>query len=81
MRRTSSRTLAATSLLALLVALGVPQQAHAEERAVHATSLRMSRDPGRDVVRIVAGFSDTPTFTARFERDGLRLGVDVPNAD
>ena len=81
MRRTSSRTLAATSLLALLTALAVPNRAEAEERANHATSVRMVRDAERDVVRIVVGFSEIPAFTARLERNGLRLVVDVPNAD
>ena len=65
MRRTSSRSLAATSLLALLTALAVPKRAEAEERANHATSVRMVRDAERDVVRVVVGFSDTPAFTAR----------------
>ena len=81
MRRTSSRTLAATSLLALLTALAVPIRAEAEERTNHATSVRMVRDAERDVVRIVVGFSEIPAFTARLERNGLRLVVDVPNAD
>ena len=81
MRRTSSRTLAATSLLALLVAVGIPNQAQAGEQANHATSLRMVRDRERDLVRIVVGFSEVPAFTARLERSGLRLVVDVPNAD
>ena len=81
MRRTSSRTLAATSLLALLTALAVPNRADAEERANHATSVRMVRDAQRDVVRVVVGFSEIPTFTARLERNGLRLVVDVSNAD
>ena len=81
MRRTSSRTLAATSLLALLAALAVPIRAQAQERTNHATSVRMVRDAERDVVRIVVGFSEIPAFTARLERSGLRLVVDVPNAD
>src|SRR4051812_8050219 len=81
MRRSSSRSLAATSLLALLSALAVPNRAAAEERANHATSVRMVRDAERDVVRIVVGFSETPAFTARLDRNGLRLLVDVPNAD
>jgi type IV pilus assembly protein PilQ len=81
MRRTSSRTLAATSLLALLTALAVPNRADAEERANHATTVRMVRDAEREVVRIVVGFSEIPAFTARLERNGLRLVVDVPNAD
>src|SRR4051812_16416757 len=81
MRRTSSRSLAAVSLLALLTALAVPNRADAEERANHATSVRMVRDAERDVVRIVVGFSDIPDFTARLDRNGLRLLVDVPNAD
>src|SRR6185369_9201666 len=81
MRRTSSRSLAAVSLLALLTALAVPNRAEAEERANHATSVRMVRDAERDVVRIVVGFSEIPAFTARLDRNGLRLLVDVPNAD
>ena len=81
MRRTSSRTLAATSLLALLSAFALPQRASAEERLNHATSVRMVRDAERDVVRVVIGFNEIPTFTARLERNGLRLVVDVPNAD
>ena len=81
MRRTSSRTLAATSLLALLTALAVPNRAQAEERANHATTVRMVRDAERDVVRVVVGFSEIPTFTARLEQSGLRLLVDIPNAD
>jgi type IV pilus assembly protein PilQ len=81
MRRSSSRTLAATSLLALLTALAVPNRAEAEERANHATSVRMVRDAERDVVRVVVGFSEIPAFTARLERNGLRLVVDVPDAD
>src|SRR5450432_834076 len=81
MRRTSSRTVAATSLLALLTALAVPNRAEAEERANHATSVRMVRDSERDVVRIVVGFSEIPTFTARLEQSGLRLVVDIPDAD
>ena len=31
--------------------------------------------------RVVVGFSEIPAFTARLERNGLRLVVDVPNAD
>lgn len=81
MRRTSSRTVAAASLLALLTALAVPNRAEAEERANHATSVRMVRDSERDVVRIVVGFSEIPTFTARLEQSGLRLVVDIPDAD
>jgi hypothetical protein len=73
--------LAATSLLALLTALAVPKRADAEERANHATSVRMVRDAERDVVSVVVGFSDIPAFTARLDRNGLRLVVDVPNAD
>ena len=61
MRRTSSRSLAAISLLALLTALAVPNRAEAEERANHATSVRMVRDAERDVVRIVVGFDEIPT--------------------
>ncbi|MEO8920440.1 MAG: type IV pilus secretin PilQ [Polyangiaceae bacterium] len=72
---------AATSLLALLAALAVPVQAEAQERANHATTVRMVKDPQRDVVRVVVGFSEIPTFTARLERNGLRLVVDVPDAD
>jgi len=41
----------------------------------------MVRDAERDVVRIVVGFDEIPTFTARLDRNGLRLVVDVPNAD
>src|ERR1700761_9295602 len=81
MRRTSSRTLAATSLLALLTAVAVPRGAHAEEGANHATSVRMAKDAEREVVRVVVGFSQIPTFSARLERSGMRLVVDVPNAD
>ncbi len=81
MRRTSSRTLAATSLLALLTALAVPNRAEAEERANHATTVRMVRDAEHEVVRVLVGFSEIPTFTARLEQNGLRLVVDVPNAD
>lgn len=81
MRRRSSRTLAATSLLALLTAVAVPRGAHAEEGANHATSVHMAKDGERDVVRIVVGFSQIPTFSARLERNGMRLVVDVPNAD
>ncbi|HYP98559.1 MAG TPA: type IV pilus secretin PilQ [Polyangiaceae bacterium] len=81
MRRTSSRSLAAVSLLALLAALAVPNRAEAEEQVNHATTVRMVRDAERDVVRIVVGFSEIPAFTARLDRNGLRLVVDVPNAD
>jgi len=81
MRRTSSRTFAASSLLALLTALAVPNRAEAEERANHATTVRMVRDAQLDAVRIVVGFSEIPAFTARLDRNGLRLVVDVPNAD
>jgi len=81
MRRTSSRTVAATSLLALLTAVAIPRGARADEGANHATSVRMAKDEQREVVRIVVGFSQIPTFTARLERNGLRLVVDVPNAD
>src|SRR6187399_1351681 len=81
MRRTASRSRVATSLLALLTALAVPTRADAEERTNHATTVRMVRDAEHDVVRIVVGFSDAPAFTARLDRNGLRLLVDVPNAD
>src|SRR6478736_1186902 len=81
MRRTSSRAIAAVSLLALLAALAVPNRAEAEEQVNHATTVRMVRDAERDVVRIVVGFSEIPAFTARLDRNGLRLVVDVPNAD
>ncbi|HEY3254363.1 MAG TPA: type IV pilus secretin PilQ, partial [Polyangiaceae bacterium] len=65
----------------MLSALAVPKRAAAEERVNHATSVRMVRDAERDVVRVVVGFSETPTFTARLDRNGLRLLVDVPDAD
>src|SRR6478609_6725267 len=81
MRRTSSRAIAAVSLLALLTALAVPNRAQAEEQVNHAKTVRMVRDAERDVVRIVVGFSEIPAFTARLDRNGLRLVVDVPNAD
>lgn len=81
MRRTSSRTLAATSLFALLVAVGMPTRAYAQERVNHATAVHVVRDSERDVVRVVVSFSEIPAFTARLEQNGLRLLVDVPNAD
>jgi len=81
MRRTSSRTIAATSLLALIAALAVPRGAAAEERVNHATTVRMASDADHDIVRVVVGFSEIPTFTARLERSGQRLVVDVPDAD
>lgn len=80
MRRASSRTIAASSLLALLTALAIPTRAEAQERN-HATSVRMVRDAQRDVVRVVVGFDEIPTFTARLERNGMRIVVDIPNAD
>jgi type IV pilus assembly protein PilQ len=65
----------------LLGALAIASPAKAEEPVNHATSVRMTQDDARDVVRIVVGFSEIPTFSARLERNGMRLVVDVPDAD
>ncbi|HEY2406802.1 MAG TPA: type IV pilus secretin PilQ, partial [Polyangiaceae bacterium] len=81
MRRTSCRTFAATSLLVALTAFAVPKRALAEGVSKHATSLHMDRDTQSEVVKIVVDFDAPPTFSARLERGGMRLVVDVPDAD
>jgi type IV pilus assembly protein PilQ len=67
--------------IALLAALSLARPAFGEAPAPrHATHVAV--DPEADggaVVRVE--FSEAPTFTARLEHGGLRLVVDVPNAD
>jgi type IV pilus assembly protein PilQ len=65
----------------LLAALSVAHPAFADAPGPrHATHVAVDPEAnGGAVVRVE--FSDTPTFTARLEQGGLRLVVDVPNAD
>ncbi|HWA72501.1 MAG TPA: type IV pilus secretin PilQ [Polyangiaceae bacterium] len=67
--------------IALLAALSLAHPALADAPGPrHATHVAV--DPEADGGALVrVEFSDTPTFTARLEQGGLRLVVDVPNAD
>ena len=69
------------SAVALLFALSIPRAAGAETSGLrHAQKMTVTADSeGGAVLRVE--FSDVPAFTARLESNGLRLVVDVPNAD
>ncbi|MFZ5889987.1 MAG: type IV pilus secretin PilQ [Myxococcota bacterium] len=71
----------AAPALALLFALTISQGAAAESPAPrHALKMAVQAEgEGGAVLRVE--FSDVPTFSARLESRGLRLVVDVPNAD
>lgn len=80
--RPRPRHLALASALALLTALGVTGRALAAEGTpgLHATGIRAASD--RDgATRVVVDFTAAPVFTARLDRGGRRLMVDIPGAD
>ncbi|MGC4091900.1 MAG: type IV pilus secretin PilQ [Polyangiaceae bacterium] len=66
--------------LALLLALTFSERAAAETPTRHALKLTSSAEADGSALLSV-DFSDVPAFTARLESGGLRLVVDVPNAD
>ncbi|HET9957353.1 MAG TPA: type IV pilus secretin PilQ [Polyangiaceae bacterium] len=70
----------ASSALALLLALSLAHPAAAAEPLRHATKLTVAPESAGET-RIRIQFSAAPTFTARLEQQGVRLIVDVPNAD
>lgn len=70
--------LALALALALSLGAGAASAAGAVKR--QATDIRVVAQ-GQGGARIVVEFTTPPTFTARLERKGRRLLVDVPNAD
>jgi type IV pilus assembly protein PilQ len=71
------KTLVTCSLL--LAILAVTLQAGAASR--HATAIELRAAEPSGAARIEVAFSAPPTFTARLERSGRRLLIDVPDAD
>ena len=75
--------LASRLALALALSLGAVAQtgvAHAAGNTVRqATDIRLA-PRGSGGAEVVVDFTSTPTFSARLERKGRRLLVDVPNA-
>lgn len=80
MRRISPRFGHAASLLLSLFLVSTSQSAFAADSAPRlATDMKVTAE-SEAVTRIAVSFSEPPTFTARLERAGTRLIVDVPNA-
>src|SRR5437762_2865498 len=78
MRRISPRIGKAASLLLSLWALSLTQVAQAATPSRVATDVKVSADE-RGMTSIAVSFSEAPTYSARLERNGSRLIVDVPN--
>ncbi|HYO95247.1 MAG TPA: AMIN domain-containing protein, partial [Polyangiaceae bacterium] len=80
MRFPASRLGATVSLAAALAGLATSIPAWADvDDLRHATAIAVVKDAGGGAtVRIE--FSSSPTYTARLERAGRRLVIDVPNA-
>ncbi len=80
MRRTSPRLGHAASLLLALFLVSTSQTALGSSPAPRfATDMKVT--PESDgVTRIAVSFSEPPVYTARLERGGTRLIVDVPNS-
>jgi len=67
-------------MLFSLWALALPAVAAAAPGGARlATDMKLAADE-QGVTRVSVSFSETPTYTARLERNGSRLIVDVPNA-
>ncbi len=66
----------------MLAALGAPSRANAAETAAgrHATNIQASSQKDGSA-QVVVSFTRAPTFTARLDRGGRRLIVDIPDAD
>jgi hypothetical protein len=67
-------------LLALCLLTFVPSASATESNTAHATKITL--DEGQSgTVEVSIDFSRSPTYTARLERNGRRLVLDVPHAD
>ncbi len=79
-RRLRAGLVTALSALALSATLATARNASADT-ARHATHIELSATGQHGAAQLVVDFTQKPTFTARLERAGRRLIVDVPHAD
>jgi type IV pilus assembly protein PilQ len=79
MTRISPRFGKAASVLFSLWALSLSEAALAAPSARLATDMKVAAE-GQGVTRVAVSFSEAPTYSARLERNGSRLIIDVPNA-
>ncbi len=80
MRRTSPQLGKAAGLLLSLWALSLSGAALAAPTARYATDMKLGADE-QGTTSITVSFSEAPTYSARLERNGSRLIVDVPNTE
>ena len=80
-RRLRAGLVTAVSALALSATLTTAPPAAAAGAARHATHIGLTATGQHGSARLVVDFTRKPTFTARLERAGRRLIIDVPNAD
>jgi type IV pilus assembly protein PilQ len=71
----------AFSLLIALTVTAVPRSAEAAGASRHATAIEVRATDSGGSARIAINFTAAPTFSARLEKSGRRLIVDVPDAD
>ncbi len=84
MRWTRSRNAAALFALTALCSVSITGQVGAspvETRSRQASDIQVLPDDQTGGTRIVVKFSSPPTYTARIQREGKRLIIDVPSAE
>jgi type IV pilus assembly protein PilQ len=64
-----------------LAALFASPRVYAATARLHATAITLRSIAANGTTQVTATFTGEPTFTARLERGGRRLIVDVPGAD
>lgn len=81
MRWTWSRNAHGFHILLALCLLTIAPGANAlGTKTAHATKITLD-EGARGLVEVVIDFNKSPTYTARLERNGRRLVLDVPHAD
>ncbi len=80
-RRLRAGLVTALSALALAATLSAAPDAAAAGTARHATHIELTAAGQHGATRLVVDFTQKPTFSARLERAGRRLIIDVPHAD
>jgi type IV pilus assembly protein PilQ len=77
----ASGIFSAFSLLIALTVTAVPRTAVAAGASRHATAIDVRATDRGGSARVAIDFTAVPTFSARLEKSGRRLIIDVPDAD
>jgi type IV pilus assembly protein PilQ len=77
----ASGIFSAFSLLIALTVTAVPRPAAASGASRHATAIDVRATDRGGSAQVAIDFTSVPTFSARLEKNGRRLIVDVPDAD